>query len=579
MAKHNSDFAKRLAQVSGNATYLSPQIQNEIIFAISDEILDSVCKRVLKSGYFALLADETKDASKTEQISIILRFVDTGSWTIEERFLGFVPAMTCNAESLTKYIIDTISKCGLSINRCVAQAYDGASVMSGSCTGVQTRVQQHAPMAIYIHCMAHRLNLVLVDVCKEVQSAADFFNLLEALYVFMSSGVSHPQFIETQKRMYADRSPIELKRMIDTRWSCRYESIETFLKVFAAVIQTLTEISATHRSPERAALARGYLCQIENLDFVLMLVIMEKILRVTYVLSNALQNPDLDLAAAVALINSVVDTLQDLRANNSTDNWAGLSLKAEQICIDNNIVVEHSFNPAAGLQRQSRRARAPTRLDEYVTMSTTGARRHQTESETDQAISADSPAHVNDSYRTSVFIVLIDCILSEINKRFGGLQNSFFSAVQALLPTSEYFMCSSIIQPLFDHYRTLFPHNSDTELSAELMHVKTVLRNVAPAAKTMVDVARALKPLEAAFPRLSFLLQLALTLPVSTASCERTFSCIEHVKTYLRTTMTSERLNGLALMTIENELTRDDDFGDNVVQKFKAAGNNRRIAL
>ena len=44
----------------------------------------------------------------------------------------------------------------------ISQCYDGASVMSGSCTGVQQWIKELAPCAIYTHCCAHILNLVLV---------------------------------------------------------------------------------------------------------------------------------------------------------------------------------------------------------------------------------------------------------------------------------------------------------------------------------------------------------------------------------------------------------------------------------
>ena len=35
-----------------------------------------------------------------------------------------------------------------------------------------------ASNAVYVHCYAHRLNLVLVDVCKTVPAARDFFHCL-----------------------------------------------------------------------------------------------------------------------------------------------------------------------------------------------------------------------------------------------------------------------------------------------------------------------------------------------------------------------------------------------------------------
>lgn len=599
VARHDSEFAQRLAEVRGNATYLSPQIQNDIVFSISEVILDTICSRVTKSACFALLADETKDASKIEQISIILRFIniDSDTWSVEERFLGFVAAASCNAETLTKHLVDTVSKRGLSMKNCVAQAYDGATVMSGSCTGVQARIQQHAPMAVYIHCMAHRLNLVLVDVCKNVNAASEFFALLEAVYVFMSSGTSHPAFLDAQNRIYPDRRPLELKRIIETRWSCRYESIETIIKVFTAVIQTLERISDTHHSAERAALARGYLHQLKRFQFVSLLLIMERILRITYSLSNALQDPELDLAAAVTLINSVTGQLRELRG--SSEKWEEIWVQVAEICAENDIAFQPTVTGinADSLQRPSRPSKIPGRLQDYFVMNTIGARHYETETNADQAAenNSDSPSgHKNScrdgDTRVSVFIVMIDHVLTEMDKRFGPLQNSFYSAIQSLQPTSPHFMSHENIQPLISHYSEfLLPrvpssslsqpeHSCDTYLAMELAHAKAVLRDVAPNANTMLDVVNALRPLKAAFPRVLHLYQLALTLPVSTASCERSFSCIKRVKTYSRTSMTEARLCGLGLMSIENELTRDNNFLDNVVQKF-AEGGARRIAL
>ncbi len=60
----------------------------------------------------------------------------------------------------------------------MSQGYNGASVMSGHCSGVQTRIQRAVPQAVYVHCNAHCLNLALVDSVKGVKVAAEFFALL-----------------------------------------------------------------------------------------------------------------------------------------------------------------------------------------------------------------------------------------------------------------------------------------------------------------------------------------------------------------------------------------------------------------
>eukprot|EP00102_Acyrthosiphon_pisum_P026572 XP_016663782.1 PREDICTED: 52 kDa repressor of the inhibitor of the protein kinase-like [Acyrthosiphon pisum] len=51
------------------------------------------------------------------------------------------------------------------------------------------------------------------------------------------------------------------------------------------------------------------------------------------------------------------------------------------------------------------------------------------------------------------------------------------------------------------------------------------------------------------FPNIFTLLKILCTLPVSTATPERTFSSLKRVKTYLRNCMKEDRLNGLVLLS------------------------------
>lgn len=55
---------------------------------------------------------------------------------------------------------------------------------------------------------------------------------------------------------------------------------------------------------------------------------------------------------------------------------------------------------------------------------------------------------------------------------------------------------------------------------------------------------------EHAYPNVHKLLKIFCTLPVSTATPERTFSSLKRIKTYLRNTTAQVRLNGLAMMSI-----------------------------
>ncbi|KAK5640024.1 hypothetical protein RI129_010835 [Pyrocoelia pectoralis] len=123
------------------------------------------------------MVDEAR-CYKQEQLSVAIRY--TVGLEVEERFLGFVDCSSSrDAESLKILIKKYLSKCSLLNNAIlIGQSYDGASVMSGKHQGLQAKIREDHP-----HCLAHRMNLVIVDSCAKVSTAAAFFNTLEAIYV------------------------------------------------------------------------------------------------------------------------------------------------------------------------------------------------------------------------------------------------------------------------------------------------------------------------------------------------------------------------------------------------------------
>ncbi|CAL5199708.1 unnamed protein product [Lathyrus oleraceus] len=66
-----------------------------------------------------------------------------------------------------------------------------------------------------------------------------------------------------------------------------------------------------------------------------------------------------------------------------------------------------------------------------------------------------------------------------------------------------------------------------------------------------------------------------LTIPVTVASAERSFSRLKLLKTYLRSTMSQERLNGLALIAIENDILETIKYED-LVDDFASKSVRRK---
>jgi hypothetical protein len=56
------------------------------------------------------------------------------------------------------------------------------------------------------------------------------------------------------------------------------------------------------------------------------------------------------------------------------------------------------------------------------------------------------------------------------------------------------------------------------------------------------------------YPNISVVYRILLTVTVTVALAERSFSKLKLLKNYLRSTMSQERLNGLAMCTIEKDI-------------------------
>ena len=92
------------------------------------------------------------------------------------------------------------------------------------------------------------------------------------------------------------------------------------------------------------------------------------------------------------------------------------------------------------------------------------------------------------------------------------------------------------------------------------------------------DVLCELTPLKLAFQNFIKTVQIAMTIGVTSAECERCFSALKIIKTYRRSTMNEDRLNDIAILSIEKDLSNQLDL-DIVVQKFVSVEKNRRIEL
>ena len=90
-----------------------------------------------------------------------------------------------------------------------------------------------------------------------------------------------------------------------------------------------------------------------------------------------------------------------------------------------------------------------------------------------------------------------------------------------------------------------------------------------------IDILKFLKGVDC-FPYTIIAYRILLTIPVTVASAERSFSKLKLLKSYLRSTMLQERLNGLALIAIENDVLETVKY-EEMVDEFASKSVRRMV--
>ncbi|XP_060872929.1 zinc finger MYM-type protein 1-like isoform X1 [Metopolophium dirhodum] len=495
------------------------KVQEEIIGICADLVRETIIDNIVKTGHFALMVDEAR-SHKQEQLSVCIRYAV--GLESHERFLQFVDVSSGqDANSIVAAIYQCFENLNISMNslHIVAQSYDGASVMSGCLGGVQAKIKEKYPNAIYTHCMAHRLNLVVVDMCKGVKCARNIFNTLEMLYVHFSRPSNCSKLISIQSKLELRKGNV--LRICDTRWVCRFKNCDAMIKNYPAILKFLIN-EVEEQNDKDAVEAIGILSQINNCNFLIGVTLLKDVLCIINMLSTTLQSKSATLGKAKETINGVIKSFEQLRCEDEFYKfWKKIELMAEE------------FNITLQINRlgSKRKRTQPKYLNNYHLQTVTA------DEEVEQNFSS-----VSDFWKITVYFPIIDTVIANLKYRFSEKNLSMACSVDNFMSLNY-----DGSQEFINHYKDILCVKIEV-LKAEMM----VINNCLPPNFTLEDLKDKVK--KDSFPNLYKLLQIAITIPVSSATCERSFSTMRRTKNWLRSSMLQQRFTNLSLLNIEKDL-------------------------
>ncbi|XP_075655011.1 uncharacterized protein LOC142625203 [Castanea sativa] len=312
LIKFTSTFNDKVASVvlenaPQYAKYTSPTIQKEILHILASKVRKAI-REEIGDAKFCILIDEARDDSKIEQMAIILRFVDKNGF-FKERFFHVVYVRDTTALTLKKEICVVLSRYDLHIENIRGQGYDGASNMHGEWNGLQAPFFKECPYAYYVHCMSH-------SKCNDESQYAQ----REQIENMISSN-------EIETRRGANQIGT-LQRAGDTRWGSHFQSICSLIKMFDATCKVINTISEEGANYKQRGDADGAYQVLTSFEFTLILHMMKKIMGITNILCQALQQHSQDLLNVMHLVSTTKSLIQKLR----DDGWKPLLASDTAFC-------------------------------------------------------------------------------------------------------------------------------------------------------------------------------------------------------------------------------------------------------
>lgn len=520
-------------------SYLSPQSQNEFICLLGDHVRRTIIQKVEKAKYFAIMFDSTPDISHIDQMSQVIRYVniEDKEVNVAESFIDFVQLTGKSADAITRQICEKLQADGLKLEHCYGQGYDNAATMAGHISGVQKRILDKNPKALFVPCNNHCLNLAGVHAAGVGTQSLTFFGIVEKVYTFFASSTHRWDVLK-------EHVPVHLKRWCDTRWSSKHDAVRVFADYVAEIVGALEALrDGPSETSETKGDAGSLLVCIMTYSFLSFLHFWSPVLAEINDAQVYLQQKGLGLDQCAQKL----DALAIFCAEERDSLVSCANQKALEMCETYGIETQ---------KRISRRKKMPgERSDDVGLTLAQETRREQLE-----AI---------DKLRVEIMQRTVQ--MKALHERFAFLN------IKALLDDQMDDCINEQIRRTCTEY---------SELSAVVMMVEVHrLRRHIALYKVLnpdeqVDSWSALDllrwvykwKLQESFANIVVVLRIFLTITVSTASCERSFSKLKLIKTYQRSTMTQERLSNLAILSIERDSKVDFD---KVIEKFAFVKSRR----
>ncbi|XP_029981526.1 transmembrane protein C17orf113-like [Sphaeramia orbicularis] len=263
-------------------SHLVSGLRECLVSVVEEEML----LEIEESGLFSLEADEATDCTNKSVLVVCIRYLGPDGCP-KVRFLGVRELEQTTANAITETLYQLLDAKGLNKFSMVGLATDGASVMAGVKNGVSTQFKSEVPFLLSIHCMAHRLQLAAEKAANQVPLIGKYIATLSCFARAIKFSAKLTRTLEMVQKLETGQTK-KIKEAFFTRWLSLCDGTQAMAGCIPAVLSAL-QMAATERTSESRAQLEGLVADIGSYRFIYLTHFLADVVGLLGILSKLMQ--------------------------------------------------------------------------------------------------------------------------------------------------------------------------------------------------------------------------------------------------------------------------------------------------
>ena len=519
---------KNGSSLSRLSSYKSDQACRRLAQHISDEIREPIARALREATVISVMFDGATDKSTEEVEVVYVRYLKDGE--PQTRYLSLQPLQHAHAQGVYDAINNAFKHHGIEDwqNKVVGIGCDGANVNIGKKNSVASRILEVNGETVVVHCVAHRLELGILNAIKEENNLQTVKSVLQMIYKHYHYS---PKAVREIKEIAdaLDEKFLKPNKVDGTRWTPHMKRALEVLTSSYQILYTHFEHVSQSKPGETTAEVRG---------------------RAVF-LANKLK--DFRILHFIHFMLDLLDVIARLSLEFQKDNLT-VSSMLDALEVAQLELTALTLKPGEHLQKF-------TDAIENKSYKGTILKNHSEEKE--------------------LYSNVIQNVQDHLSSRLEPEKDKVLKAARVFEPSQWPQDRADLarygddqINLLLDQFANLLERKNiePDEIRTQWIQLKAYIRNLGNHGRIAMCYFNGMKE---RFSSILSLYEIATVIPCSSAICERGFSCLKRIKQDWRCSLAVEQVDRLMLVSLEGPSFEDYE-AERALNRWWTAGQRAR---